>query len=215
MNQISPIKQPKAGRPTKEQAEARQALLLETAIEHFCENGYDKSTIEAIAADVNMTKRTVYARYPDKESLFMASVQRAVAAYSVSQERIEATRTDDLQETLENIAKLRIALVSEERGLKLQRLIETEAYRFPEIFKAAFKLGAGPSVKFLGRLFDEENRKGRLALENPKLAANVFMSMVVSGPVRFITSGNPLSDKEVNERVAFAVRLFLEGAKPR
>lgn len=145
----------------------------------------------------------------------MASVQRAVAAYSVSQERIEATRTDDLQETLENIAKLRITLVSEERGLKLQRLIETEAYRFPEIFKAAFKLGAGPSVKFLGRLFDEENRKGRLALENPKLAANVFMSMVVSGPVRFITSGNPLSDKEVNERVAFAVRLFLEGAKPR
>lgn len=215
MNKISAIKQNRAGRPTREQAKARQAELLDAAIEQFCENGFDMTTIEALASDVSMTKRTVYARYEDKASLFRAALKRAIESYSVSQARIAATRTDDLEQSLTNIAMLRIRLVSEERGLKLQRLIEREAYRFPDIFQMSYELGAGPTVHFLAGLLEEETQAGRLAIDDPLLAANVFMSMVVSGPVRFITSGNPLPEDELNARVAFAVRLFLEGAKPR
>jgi TetR/AcrR family transcriptional regulator, mexJK operon transcriptional repressor len=39
--------------------------------------------------------------------------------------------------------------------------------------------------------------------------------MVVSGPVRVIVAGLPLSDREIDERIAFAVKLFLNGARPR
>ena len=60
-----------------------------------------------------------------------------------------------------------------------------------------------------------ETEAGRLALDEPAMAANVFMSMVVSGPVRIIVSGNPLTEKEIDERIAFAVSLFLNGARPR
>lgn len=215
MNQISSIKQNKAGRPTREQAQARQAELLEAAIEQFCENGFDRTTIETIASDVSMTKRTVYARFEDKASLFRAALKRAIESYSVPLDRIVATRSKDLKQSLTNIAMLRIRLVSEERGLKLQRLIEREAYRFPDIFQMSYELGAGPTVRFLAGMLTEETQAGRLAIDDPLLAANVFMSMVVSGPVRFITSGNALTEDELHARVAFAVRLFLEGAKPR
>jgi hypothetical protein len=54
-----------------------------------------------------------------------------------------------------------------------------------------------------------------LALAEPAKAANAFMSMVVSGPVRIIVSGNPLPQKEIDDRIAYAVRLFLDGARPR
>jgi TetR/AcrR family transcriptional regulator, mexJK operon transcriptional repressor len=43
----------------------------------------------------------------------------------------------------------------------------------------------------------------------------VFMSMVVSGPVRILVSGNPLSQAEIDERMTFAVRLFLDGVRTR
>jgi AcrR family transcriptional regulator len=215
MNEITPIRRARAGRPTKQQAEARQAELLDRALDHFLDKGYEQATLEAIAADVSMTKRTIYVRYSDKAKLFLAAVHRAIERYSVPPERIEATRTPDLRQTLINIAMLRIAVVAEPEALKLQRIINTESYRFPEIFTSSYELGVKPSVQFLAAILAEETGKGTLAINDPEMAANVFMSMVVSGPVRFLISGNPLPEDELQERVAFAVRLFLEGAKLR
>lgn len=70
-------------------------------------------------------------------------------------------------------------------------------------------------MQFLASILAEATAIGALAIDDPEMAANVFMSMVVSGPVRILLSGNPLPDETVQERVAFAVHLFLEGAKPR
>src|ERR1700735_4250963 len=67
-----------AGPPPPEQAEARHEELLDAALDLFLEHGFELTTIEMVAARVNMTKRTVYARYPDKASLFRGAVQRAI-----------------------------------------------------------------------------------------------------------------------------------------
>lgn len=211
----APEKPVRAGRPTREQAEARLAQLLDCAFDHFLDRGYEPTTIEAIAADVSMTKRTVYARYPDKAALFRAAIRRGTEKRAASPQTIEATRSPSLAETLVNIAKLRIALVSAPEGMKLQRLINTESYRFPDIFQTYYEVAALPTVQFLADLLEEETRQGRLAIEDPMLAANVFMSMVVSGPVRLLLSGNELPEEEVDARVRFAVELFLKGAEPR
>jgi AcrR family transcriptional regulator len=215
MDKLTTIPRPRAGRPTREQAEARHEELLDTALDHFLEKGFEQATIEAIAGAVGMTKRTVYARYPDKVSLFRAAVHRAIERYSVSDERIRATETGDIEQTLVNIARLRIDQVATPNGLRLQRIINTESYRFPDIFNTSYELGAVPTIKFLANLLKRETHAGRLAVAEPAKAANVFMSMVVSGPVRIIVSGNVLPEDEIDDRVAYAVRLFLDGALPR
>ena len=215
MNEIIAIQRPRAGRPTREQAEARHEELLDRALDHFLDKGFEQATIEAIAADVGMTKRTVYARYTDKASLFRAAVHRAIERYSLPEERIRATEVEDLEQTLINIAMLRIDLVASPQGLKLQRIIQTESYRFPEIFTETYEIGALPSIQFLAHLLERETVAGRLAVESPMMAANVFMSMVVSGPVRFILSGVPLSAEQLRNRVNYGVRFFLNGALPR
>lgn len=206
---------PRPGRPTREQAQARHAELLDRAFDHFLEYGFGQATIEAIAASVNMTKRTVYARYADKAALFVAAVRHGTERLIVSPERIAATRSADLEATLIAIARLRIDLVTTPQGMKLQRIINTESYRFPEIFTTYYDLAARPTVRFLADVLEAESRAGRLAIADAMLAANVFMSMVVGGPVRFMTSGIPLRDDDLDARVAFAVRLFLQGARPR
>jgi TetR/AcrR family transcriptional repressor of mexJK operon len=215
MNETVAIVRPRAGRPTREQAEARHEELLDRALDHFLDKGFEQATIEAIAADVGMTKRTVYARYADKASLFRAAVHRAIERYSIEPGRIHATDVGDLEQTLINIAMLRIDLVASPRGLKLQRIINTESYRFPEIFTETYELGALPTIQFLADLLARETVAGRLAVSDPMMAANVFMSMVVSGPVRFILSGVPLPAEQLNRRVTYGVRFFLDGALPR
>lgn len=208
----SPVR---AGRPTREQAEERHAQLLEVAFEHFLEKGFEQATIEAIAADVSMTKRTVYARYPEKTALFLAAVRRGTEAFAPSPERIAATRKADLAATLEAIAHLRIDLIAQADGLKLQRVINTESYRFPQIFNDYYRIAARPTVQFLADVLAEENEAGRLRIGDPMEAANLFMSMAVTGPVRFITAGIALDEADVDRRVRHAVRFFLEGALPR
>jgi AcrR family transcriptional regulator len=215
MNEVSAISRPRAGRPTREQAEARHEELLDRALDHFLDKGFEQATIEAIAADVGMTKRTVYARYADKASLFRAAVRRAIERYAISEERIRETDVGDLAQTLTNLAMLRIDLVSTPQGLKLQRIIQTESYRFPDIFTDTYEIGAMPTIKFMARLLKRETTAGNLALDDPFGAANAFMSMVVTGPVRYILAASPLPPDELEKRVAFGVRLFLDGARPR
>ncbi|MCW1431200.1 TetR/AcrR family transcriptional regulator [Novosphingobium sp. JCM 18896] len=216
MNEVSPISRPRAGRPTREQAEARHEELLDHALDHFLDKGFEQATIEAIAADVGMTKRTVYARYPDKASLFRAAVNRAIARYAISEDRIHETEVPgDLAQTLTNIAMLRIDLVSSPQGLKLQRIIQTESYRFPEIFTDTYEIGAFPTIKFLAKLLRRETEAGNLAIEDTFAAANAFVSMVVTGPVKLILAAIPLPREELDQRVAFGVNLFLNGARPR
>lgn len=215
MNATAAISRPRAGRPTREQADARHRELLDRALDHFLDKGYEQATIEAIAADVGMTKRTVYARYPEKRLLFLAAVSRAIDGYSASDEAIRACAVDDLEQTLVNIAMLRIDIVATEQGQKLQRVIQTESYRFPEIFTEMFERGVLPTIRFLARLLEDRTRSGTLTIEDPAQAANAFMSLVVSGPVRMILGANPWSPDEVDKRVRYAVRLFLNGALAR
>lgn len=204
-----------AGRPTREQAEARHAELLDRALDKFLERGFEQTSIESIAALVGMTKRTVYARYANKADLFIAVVGRAIDQQLVTDGELRQLDSGDLEDTLTALARMRIARVMTPEGLKLQRIINTESYRFPQIFTTAYERGTGAVIAFLADLLRRHDSAGAVCVDKPDMAAIVFMSMVVGGPVRIIVSGNPLSQQEIDDRIAFSVRLFLNGVKPR
>lgn len=215
MNRLAAVPRGRAGRPTKAQIVARNSELLDAALNDFLDKGFEGATIEAIAASVQMTKRTIYARYADKESLFLAAVLRAIEYNATPVERLRAVVTDDIEETLLAIARARLDQLMTPGGIKLQRIISTESYRFPEIFRWSYERGALPVIEFLADLLAQETKAGRLAVEDPAMAANLFMTMVVSGPVRFITSGSLPPPAETDKRMRAGVRLFLTGALPR
>jgi TetR/AcrR family transcriptional regulator, mexJK operon transcriptional repressor len=204
-----------AGRPTREQAVARHEELIDAALDLFLEHGFELATVEMIAARVSMTKRTVYARYPDKAALFRAAVRRATERQIVPPEVLAEFDAGDLTETLEQVARLRIGQVMTTNGLRLQRIINTESYRFPEIFVENYTLSAGPVVDFVARVLDRAIAAGTLAPTDSDQAARAFMAMVVGGQVRSIVAGRPPTAEQLEERVRFTVRLLLDGLRPR
>ena len=210
-----PAPRPRAGRPTHAQAQQRHAELLDSALDLFLEKGFEQATIDAIAASVGMTKRTVYARYENKAALFKAAVQRSIERLIVPPATLQALETGDIAATLAAVARLRVAQVMTPAGLKLQRIINTESYRFPEIFIMAYEQNTRPVIEFLAALLQRETVAGTLCVTDPTRAATVFLSMVVSGPVRVIVSGNRLTRAEIEDRLQFAIRLFLDGARAR
>ena len=204
-----------AGRPTREQAEARHAALLDTALDMFLDSGFERTTIDAIAAALGMTKRTVYARYTDKAALFRACVERAIERYTIPFDQFRAADTGDLAATLTTVAHLRIAKIMSPEGLRMQRILNAEAPRFPEIFDRFYEKAARPTVDFLAELLRREVNAGGVATEDPDRAALAFMSMVVGAPARIIVAGSAIAPAELEERIRFSVRLFLNGVRPR
>ncbi|MEU4650286.1 TetR/AcrR family transcriptional regulator [Nocardia fluminea] len=215
MTEVGPPVRRGAGRPTREQAEARHAELLDTALDLFLEHGYEQATVEAIAARVNMTKRTIYALYPDKASLFLAAVRRAIDRQAVPRAVLDGLDSGDLTATLAAIARLRIDQVMTSDGLRLQRIINTESYRFPEIFVTSYEVSTGPVVDFVVEMLERAAAAGEIAPVDCDQAARAFLSMAVGGQVRAIVAGRPPTRRQLEQRVRFAVRLLLDGLRPR
>jgi TetR/AcrR family transcriptional repressor of mexJK operon len=203
---------PGVGRPTPAQQRQRQEDLLNVALDIFLERGFEQTTMEEVATRVGMSKRTVYARYADKGALFKAAVKRAIERYTIPRAVLEAVATDDLEETLAAVARLRIANIATPIGTKLQRILGAQSYRFPELLNTAFEEGAGPTVDFLRDLFSRHTKRGQLKVTEPERAASAFLSLAVGRPARIIVSGNVIDEAEIEEHVRFAVRLFLRGA---
>lgn len=215
MNPTLPPERIKAGRPTRAQAEARREQLLDTALNLFLEHGFEQATIEMIAAEVGMNRRTVYARYDDKATLFQAAVQRAIERQIVSPHELTDLDNGDLAQTLEAVARLRVNQMMTPGALRLQRIINTESYRFPDILSASYVQHTKPVIDFIAGVLDRGVAAGDVAPTDTTLAAQTFMSMVISGWVRRIAVGRAPTPEEFDERVHFTVGLLLNGLRPR
>ncbi|MBK1838459.1 TetR/AcrR family transcriptional regulator [Azospirillum sp. YIM B02556] len=62
------------GRPTREQAEAIDARILDGARAVFCRKGVAGSGMEEVAAELGISKHTLYRRYSNKAALLEAVV---------------------------------------------------------------------------------------------------------------------------------------------
>jgi TetR/AcrR family acrAB operon transcriptional repressor len=59
---------------TKEDAKETRLLILKTALREFEEKGYSASSLNSVAARMNMTKGAVYWHFPSKKKLFDALI---------------------------------------------------------------------------------------------------------------------------------------------
>ena len=195
------------GRPTRAQIEARNRELLDHALDLFLERGFEGTTIEAIVDGLGMARRTVYARYGDKITLFKAALQRAIDAWLVPEEQLRAAETEEFPETLLAVARLMVASALSPSGMRLTRIAHAEVIRMPEIGTYLSERTERRAMAYLTDLFPR-----RLALARAEGAAQAFLGLVVGGafPARV---WHHADDAELARQVAYRTRLFLGGVQ--
>lgn len=194
------------GRPTREQIEQRNRQLLDTALDLFLERGFEGTTIEAIIDAVGMARRTVYARYGDKITLFKAALQKAIDDWVVPAEQLRAAETENLEQTLLNVAQLMVARALTPSGMRLTRIAHAEVIRMPEIGAYLAERTERPALAYLVDLF-----RRRLSYDTAQDAALAFLLLVVDGSFQGKV-WHGLADAEIERQVAYRTRLFLKGA---
>jgi AcrR family transcriptional regulator len=199
----------KPGRPTQSNEQ-----LLDTALDLFLQNGFERTSIDAIAAAAGMAKRTVYARYGDKTILFKAALKRAIEEWIVPVATLRSAESDDLEKTLLRIAQLLLSNILSADGLRLLRLSNAVSVSMPEIAAFNTRMGTEPTLAYLADLF----RRRLLPADAPEPeadeAALAFLHLVVGGPASTAAWGVKLDDEGIERHTRYCVRLFLHGALP-
>jgi AcrR family transcriptional regulator len=198
------------GRPTLSDEE-----LLDIALDLFLENGFERTSIDAITAAAGMAKRTVYARYGDKLTLFKAALHRAIEEWMVPVEDLRAAERADLEETLQQIGRILVANILTPAGLRLMRITNAEAIRMPEIGEYTVREGTEATVAFLADLFRRRLTDPRPDAEEARDAANAFLHLVVGGPANTMVWGTKLDAAEIERTTRYSVHLFLNGLRHR
>jgi TetR/AcrR family transcriptional repressor of mexJK operon len=194
------------GRPTRSNEE-----LLDLALELFLENGFERTSIDAITAAAGMAKRTVYLRYADKMTLFKAALQRAIEEWIVPVEQLRAAESDDLEQSLLSIGDILVTNIMSPAGLRLMRLTNAESGRMPDIGVYNYTEGTQPTMLYLADLFRRRIGADAISASEADEAAQAFLQLVVGGPASMQAWGVVLDRAAIDRHTRYSVHLFLHG----
>lgn len=204
------------GRPTREEAVRRDARLLEVATRLFMERGFDCTSIDAVAETAGVSKPTVYARYHDKRDLFTAvlrnTIQLWLAPLSAAAE-VARIHPKSVETTLHDLSRHLLAHSSTPEVVMLRRTLAAQAIQFPELAKLAHEEGWHRGVRALAILLQQFADRGQITIEDPAVAADLFLSLVLGNADKL--HGIATRPKIQEQRRQAAVKLFLNGVRPR
>lgn len=185
--------------------------LLDIATEIFLAEGFHGASTNTIARRANASKATFYSRFPTKEDLFLAVIDRRMDR--ISREVTPALSTDAPPAiALHDFgSKLARAALTQEQ-VAFVRLIAAEAERFPKLAQRFFELGPGRGQKNLAAYLQQSAERGYLRPENPERMAEHFMSLVTGGDVRWFILGlrSKPSPKRLADHLHDALKAFLQ-----
>jgi TetR/AcrR family transcriptional regulator, mexJK operon transcriptional repressor len=213
-----PARRGSGGRPTREEAVRRDARLLDVATKLFMERGFDCTSIDAVAETAGVSKPTVYARYHDKRDLFAAvlraTIQRWLAPLSAAAEAAMAS-PKGIETTLHDLSRYLLAHASTPEVVMLRRTLAAQAVQFPELSKLAYEEGWLRGVRAVAILLQQFAARGQIRIEDPAIAADLFLSLVLSTSERQMLHGIASRPKIQEQRREAAVKFFLNGVRAR
>ncbi|WP_228561524.1 TetR/AcrR family transcriptional regulator [Catenulispora rubra] len=204
----------RAGRPTPEEAARLTERLRRAAVDTFLEYGYDRTTMEAVAQAAGITKSTLYSRYPDKHTLFVAVSSWALTRQE-RDDRVAEPLPDDLADALTVIARAILARSVDPDIVRLSRMAIAEAPRFPDFAVSSQAVTWSPKIRMIIDLLRRHECDGTVAVDDVELAAEQFFAMVGALPAWLAAYGIYRTPEAEEAHLRHAVELFLNGVVVR
>ncbi|MGE5626274.1 MAG: TetR/AcrR family transcriptional regulator [Bacillota bacterium] len=193
--------------------EGKREAILEAARKVFLEVGFGAASMDSIANAAKVSKQTVYNHFGSKEELFAAMIKNFVDQKLIAFS--EAARSGKPEDTLRTIAHQFLDPEAAEQRVSMYRILMGEAPRFPELGDIFYRAGPAVVRKYLADYLAEQDSRGTLRVENPKLAAEQFYGMLNGCQVKAQLGIEPLPNKQaVDAYIEHAVMLMMKGLAP-
>ncbi|MCW2293121.1 AcrR family transcriptional regulator [Pseudomonas sp. BIGb0408] len=194
------------------EAASRQAKFLIAAGRVFIEHGYDGASMEEIAKAAEVTRPTLYNRFPDgKESLFFAVVERIWQAFPAMNVPKDKRALNDPRAGLRRIATEFAVFWEGPMASDFLRMIFLESKRFPQLSRRFEEIIEQPVQEVVCAYFVKLARRNILVVHDPEVAARHFLGMIDGLVILTQIRGNrePLDRAEIEVIVERTVDIFI------
>ncbi|MFG1477211.1 TetR/AcrR family transcriptional regulator [Xanthobacter sp. V4C-4] len=203
------------GRPKAAPDAVQRAAIVAGAHHLFVCAGYGGTTMDGVAAECRISKRTLYRFFPGKAELFAAVVE----AHRHSMLALPGDHAHlPLDRALEAIFRIDISPEEDRARRALLRLVVSEGARHPELAEIVERAGAERARADLAAWLAAAAADGRLVLDDASAMARILMDMVF-GAVLPQAGGAvhwPEAEAEAQRsHIRRCIRLFLHGAARR
>jgi AcrR family transcriptional regulator len=198
------------GRPDKREAMIRAATRV------FGREGYSRATVDQIAREAGVSKKTIYNHFADKSELFreaaMDGVEQVSATITILIDR-HLSKILDLQADLTDFAVDRVTAIFDapDEHTAFSRTIRAEVTHLPrEVLDAWLDAGPLRSQREITAKLEAMRDRGLLAFDDPAKAADHF-TLLTFTPIaeRTFFGALPISGADVRDLAAEGVRMFL------
>jgi TetR/AcrR family transcriptional regulator, mexJK operon transcriptional repressor len=171
-------------------------------------SGFDGTSVDAVAEAAGVSKRTVYARYRDKNELFSAVLRNLIDRWLVPIKQFESSK-GELEPMLIEIGRHLLSSALAPQAVSLHRIIIGESERRPQFGRLANAEGLQPAIQAIAAALRRHAEK--LRTDDLERAAGHFLSLVVDSSLRLAAMGLSSRASHIERRVSEAVDLFLYG----
>ena len=184
--------------------------VLEGARQVFMADGFERASVDEIAAVSGVSKATLYSYFPDKRLLFTEVVRTECHRQSD-----RAMATIDISAPADTVLRLAawhmIGFFLSEFGQRMFRICVAESASFPELGREFYNSGPLIANQSLSAYFGQAIERGELRIDDLELAAFQFAELCKARLFNRVVFGvqREFSHAEINRVVDGAVDVFM------
>lgn len=177
---------------------SKTSLIFQAAIDVFSEKGFDKATMDDIAARANVAKGTIYYHFKSKEELFLFLVEEGV---ELLHEGVESKIAPEMtpSEKMELILREQIRFFGENRDFCLIMLREAWG---GEERQLEFRKLIRSYMAFIGEVIVEGIESGDFEVVNPEYAAAGIFGMMSITSLHILLGQQPYDEEKLFETMS-------------
>jgi AcrR family transcriptional regulator len=196
----------RANAPHRSSGDSSRQRIVEAARAHFFSHGFRSVTMDDLATELAISKKTLYAHFARKTFLLEAVLADKFAGVSARLERIAREHPHDFPEALHQL----LAGMHRELDEIKPPFVRDMRLKAPLMFKIVERRRAQLIQQYFGKLFVEGQRTGMVRRDVPvKLMIEILL-----GAVQAIMNPQKIEELGLVPKTAFTgiIKVVLEGA---
>jgi AcrR family transcriptional regulator len=171
------MKTPPKPRPRGGKRDPNRQRIVDAARIHFFNHGFRSVTMDDLAEELGISKKTLYAHFPGKFDLLEAVLADKLAGVEAKLKEITRAHPHDFPATLQAL----LAGTHRELDEIKPPFVRDMRQKAPHVFKVVEHRRAALIERYFGKLFIEGQRAGMVRKDVPaKLIIEILLAMVQS-----------------------------------
>ncbi|CAH0349211.1 TetR/AcrR family transcriptional regulator [Sphingobium sp. CECT 9361] len=211
------LKRDSPARKRKRVYTTKADIVLDAAERVFLQYGFAGTSMDIVAAEANVSKRTVYNNYDSKQVLFGEVIKRRCANVAPDMPELASLADHDPEDVLTDMAVRFLSAIYSPDQIALYRIVVTESLNWPEIGSIMFNGPIMSSQKSFDHYIRQQVDLGRFEVPDIEWAAAEFVGLIKTNVHMKLLMNQPvqLDAKQIAQMARASSQLFLRGALPR